>query len=333
MDVIRRNKRETTHIMVQLYDLVIIGGGPGGIGAAVEAKALGLQNILMIEKGENHSQTIRKFYKDNKRVDKNYKGQEIELKGTIDFRDGTKESTLNYFDSLLDKGEIDTAFNSEVESITKENGQFYVVTSKAGYRAKNVIVAIGTMGKPNKPDYTLPISLKERINFNLDKCSQREKLLIVGGGNSAVEYAIELSKTNNVTLNYRRDTFSRLNDINLTLINEYNGQEKLRLRLGMDIVSIENENGLVKVNFTDGYYTIYDRVIYAIGGTTPVDFLKKCGITFDAEGKPEFDEHYETKTKGLYLAGDIAVKSGGSIAIALNHAHDIVTHILTSSHM
>jgi len=314
--------------MLKIYDVVIIGGGPGGIGAAVEAKVLGLKSILMIEKGENHSQTIRKFYKDNKRVDKNYKGQEVELNGTIDFRDGTKESTLNYFDSLLDSGEIDTAFKSEVESITKVGDEFHVVTTNAGYRARNVIVAIGTMGKPNKPDYNLPISLKDRINFNLDKCSQSEKLLIVGGGNSAVEYAIELSKTNNVTLNYRRDSFNRLNDVNLQMIHEFNGQEKLRLRLGMDIVSVENDNGLVKVNFTDGYYTIYDRLVYAIGGTTPVDFLKKCGITLDAEGKPEFDENYETTTKGLYLGGDIAVKSGGSIAIALNHAYHIVQHIL-----
>ena len=316
--------------MLQIYDVVIIGGGPGGIGAAVEAKVLGLKSILMIEKGENHSQTIRKFYKDNKRVDKNYKGQEVELNGTIDFRDGTKESTLNYFDALLDTGEIDTAFNSEVESITKVEGEFHIVTSKAGYRAKNVIVAIGTMGKPNKPDYNLPMSLKERINFNLDKCSQGEKLLIVGGGNSAIEYAIELSKTNNVTLNYRRESFNRLNEINLQMIHEYNGQEKLRLRMGMDIVSVENENGLVKVNFSDGYYTIYDRLVYAIGGTTPVDFLKKCGISIDSEGKPEFDENFETHTKGLYIAGDIAVKSGGSIAIALNHAYHIITHILQS---
>lgn len=316
--------------MQQIYDVAIIGGGPGGIGAAVEAKVFGIKNILMIEKGNNHSQTIRKFYKDNKRVDKNYKGQEVKLEGTIDFRDGTKESTLNYFDSLLDKGEIDTAFNSEVESITKIEDEFRIVTSKAGYIAKYVIVAIGTMGKPNKPDYTLPISLKERINFNLDKCSQNEKILLVGGGNSAVEYALELSKTNNVTLNYRKESFSRLNDINLKMIQEYNGQEKLRLRLGMDIVSIENENGLPKVYFTDGYDTVYDRVIYAIGGTTPIDFLKKCGITFNEENKAEFDENYETKTQGLYLAGDIAVKSGGSIAIALNHAYHIVSHILKS---
>lgn len=314
--------------MQQVYDLIIIGGGPGGIGAAVEAKALGLDKILMIEKGENHSQTIRKFYKDNKRVDKDYKGQVIELKGSVDFTDGTKESTLNYFDQLLDNDEIDTAFNAEVEKIKKDGDIFQVITSVAGYASKNVIIAIGTMGRPNKPSYKIPPSIRSRVNFNLDNCTTGEKLLLVGGGNSAIEYAIELSKTNTVTLNYRRDKFTRLNEINEKMIYEYNGQEKLRLRMGMDIESLENDNGLVKVNFTDGYFTVYDRVIYAIGGTTPIDFLKLCGITFDENNKPEFDENFESKTKGLYLAGDIAVQSGGSIAIALNHAHHILTHIL-----
>ncbi len=315
--------------MQQIYDIVIIGGGPGGIGAVVEAKMLGMDKILMIEKGDNHSQTIRKFYKDNKRVDKDYKGRVIELSGSVDFKDGTKESTLNYFDKLLDDDKIDTSFNSEVEKIKKDGDIFQITTSIASYLSKNVIIAIGTMGKPNKPNYKIPPSIKQRVNFNLDKCSSKEKLLIVGGGNSAAEYALELSKTNTVTLNYRRDKFNRLNEINENLLYQYDGQEKLRLRVGIDIVLLENENGLVKVSYSDGYYTIYDRVIYAIGGTTPIDFLKLCGITFDENNKPEFDKNYESKTKGLYLAGDIAVKSGGSIALALNHAHHIITHILS----
>ncbi len=75
--------------------------------------------MLLIEKGDNHSQTIRKFYKDKKRVDKDWQGKTVELKGNIDFTDGTKESTLDYFDSLLDHDEIDTAFNSEVDSVKK----------------------------------------------------------------------------------------------------------------------------------------------------------------------------------------------------------------------
>lgn len=314
--------------MDRVYDIAVIGGGPGGISAVVESKILGLKRILMIEKGENHSQTIRKFYKENKRVDKDYKGQIVELRGNVEFSDGSKESTLDYFDTLLDNDEIDTSFKSEVESIKKAGDIFRIVTSTAGYQAKNVIVAIGKMGKPNKPNYKIPPSLKQVVNFNLDKCSQGEKILVVGGGNSAAEYAIELSRTNAVTLNYRRDKFVRLNNTNEEQLLQYNGEEKLRLRLGIDIRELENESGRVKVAFTDGYHTIYDRVIYAIGGTTPVDFLKKCGITIDEKGNPIFDENFETEVEGLYVGGDIAANRGGSIALALNHSYKIIEHIL-----
>lgn len=314
----------------RLYDIIVIGGGPGGISTVVEAKILGLKKILMIEKGDNHSQTIRKFYKENKRVDKDYKGLVVELKGNVEFTDGSKESTLDYFDKLLDNDEIDTAFKSEVESVKKVGDIFQVVTTTAGYQAKNVIVAIGKMGKPNKPDYKIPPSLKQIVNFNLDKCSKGEKILVVGGGNSAAEYAIELSKTNTITLNYRRDKFVRLNDINEEQLIQYDNEEKLRLRLGIDIEGLENESGKVKVKYNSGYDTLYDRVIYAIGGTTPVDFLKKCGITIDEKGQPIFNDDFETEVQGLYVGGDIAANKGGSIALALNHSYKIIEHILST---
>ena len=60
--------------MENLYDVIVIGGGPFGIASVVEAKRAGFANVLLLEKGDNHSQTIRKFYKDGKRVDKVYKG-------------------------------------------------------------------------------------------------------------------------------------------------------------------------------------------------------------------------------------------------------------------
>ncbi|MBA1420951.1 MAG: NAD(P)-binding domain-containing protein [Epsilonproteobacteria bacterium] len=97
--------------MQTVYDLIIVGGGPGGIGAVVEAKELGLEKVLLIEKTENHSHTIRKFYKDKKRVDKDWQGQAVELEGNVGFEDGTKESTLNYFDQLLDDESIDSKLN------------------------------------------------------------------------------------------------------------------------------------------------------------------------------------------------------------------------------
>jgi len=314
--------------MEGIYDLIIIGGGPGGIGAAVEAKVLGLNKVLMIEKTDNHSHTIRKFYKDKKRVDKDWQGQEVELEGNVEFVDGTKESTLDYFDKLLDDEIIDTRFNCAVEKVYKKDDLFYVASGCGEDRAKHVIVSIGRMGKPNKPSYKIPGSLRTQVNFNLDKCSNGETILVVGGGDSAVEYACELSETNDVTLNYRRDCLTRPNPTNQEMLLNYAEDEAVVLKLGLDIESLENKSGQIKVHFTDGF-EVYDRIIYAIGGTTPADFLKSCLVTLDDEGEPIFDKNYETETKGMYIAGDIVFNSGGSIAIALNHGHRIVTHILS----
>ncbi len=311
----------------QKYDIAIIGGGPGGIATAIEAAVRGLERIIIIDKADNHSSTIRKFYKDNKRVDKDYKGQEVQIEGNIPFRDGTKESTLDFFDRLLDEEKIDTLFNTEVESIIRheEEDCFSITTATQSFKSKGVVVAIGKMGKPNKPSYKIPPSIKEYINFNLERCSSGEKILVVGGGNSAAEYAYELAdEGNNVTLVYRRSEFNKLNPENENILKLYNGQEKLRLRMNTDITALENEHGKVKVNFTDGYNTIYDRVIYAIGGTTPIDFLKKCGIDLDEKGNPIYDEHYRTNVPCMYVAGDIAFSAGGSIAEALNHGFHII---------
>ncbi len=314
------------------YDIVIIGGGPGGIATAIEAAVHGIENILIIDKANNHSNTIRKFYKDNKKVDKDWKGQSVNIEGNIPFMDGTKETTLDFFDKLLDEEKIDTAFNTEVENIIKKDDLFLITTATQSFQALAVVIAIGKMGKPNKPSYKIPLSIRPLINFNLDKCSQGEKILVVGGGNSAAEYAYELAEQNNqVTLVYRKDKFSRLNPDNESILKQYNGQEKLRLRMNTDIIGIENEHGRLKVSFTDDYYTIYDRAIYAIGGTSPVDFLKKCGIKLDENNKPIHDEHYRTNIHCMYIAGDIAFNTGGCIAAALNHGYHIVNSFMRKS--
>ncbi len=315
---------------MEIYDIAIIGGGPGGIGTAIEAKVLGLENILLLEKSDNHSDTIRKFYKDNKRVDKDWQGQIVEIEGNIPFSDGTKESTLDFFDELIDNHKIDALFNTEVDKISKnDDGTFTIRSNRGEFKAKNVVIAIGRMGKPNKPSYKIPPSIRQRVNFNLDKCGKGEKILVVGGGDSATEYAVELSKSNDVTLNYRRDELTRPNPTNIKLFLENLNQGKLKAKLGVDIDSLENEHGLVKVNFKDGSSEVYDRVIYAIGGTTPVDFLKSASLELDSRGEPIIKDNLESSVDGIYIAGDIAFKSGGSIAIALNHGYKIVKDILS----
>ncbi|TKX33671.1 NAD(P)-binding domain-containing protein [Campylobacter taeniopygiae] len=305
-------------------DLIVIGAGPTGIACAVEAK-LKNKEVLILEKTNNICQTLVQFYKEGKRVDKVYKGCEGTNYGNIPFEDGTKESTIEMFENILKQYNIEVEFGSEVESVKQENNLFLVSTAKETYECKNIIVAIGRMGKPNKPDYKLPMTLTKIINFNANSVLGNEKILVIGGGNSAAEYAVDLAKTNNVSLCYRKKEFTRLNDINLKDITEAGNSGKVNLKLGIDIEAVEDENGKAKVNFNDSTSEIYDRIIYAIGGSTPVDFLQKCGIEVDDKGIPLMDENKESNVKGIFVAGDIATKNGASIITGLNDAAKILS--------
>lgn len=312
--------------MKKIYELAIVGAGPAGIATAVESYIQGLRDIILLEKDTQHNSTIRKYYKENKRVDLEWKGQKVELNGHLHFLDGTKETTLEFFDEILAKHLIELRTQSEVQSIEKKDGYFEVHLGAESIFAKYVVVTIGRMGKPNKPDYKIPPSIRKKVNYTTDECSEGEKILVVGGGDSAVEYAVDLSENNDVTICYRRTSFQRANPTNQKNIQEAIEKGKVRALLGVNIEGLEDDNGKVKVLFKEREPETFDRVIYAIGGTTPSAFLTSSGIEIK-DGKPVHDEHYETNVKGLFVAGDITQESGGSIALGLNHGYIIATYI------
>lgn len=312
--------------MNHMYNLAIIGAGPAGIATAVESYLQGIRDIILLEKDQNHNSTIRKYYKDNKRVDKDWKGQKVELDGRIYFVDGTKESTLDFFDEILAHHSVELKTHTEVQKIEKKDGYFEVFVGGGSVNAKYVVVTIGRMGKPNKPDYKIPLEIKNKVGFTLDGCAGGERVLVVGGGDSAIEYAVELANKNEVSICYRRETFRRANPTNQRDIANAIMHKEVEAILGVDIVSLENEEGRVKANFDTIEPRVYDRVIYAIGGTTPSAFLASSGIK-EEDGKPVHDANYETNIEGLFVAGDITQESGGSIALGLNHGYAIACHI------
>lgn len=325
----------------KVFDLVVIGAGPGGIASAIEAKIAGLRKFLVLEKADNHCDVIRKFYKPGKRVDKDWQGKKFEFKGHVTFQDCLKEQFLEQMDRKIKEAGVENNFkyNHHVYAVEKNSDGIFEIGADheiGVIQARKVIIAIGRMGKPNKPAYKFPGKIRARLNFNLDKVQPGEKVLIVGGGDTAGEYAYGLVDMNigcDVTLNYRRAEITRMNPTNKGFVEKYIKEGKLKSRLGVDIESVEpyeEENVTppkVKVNYKDGTSEVFDRVVYALGGTSPVDFLKNCNIELNEWGEPIINEEtLETNVKGLYTIGDVAT-SKGSIALAFNHAYQAVSDI------
>jgi thioredoxin reductase (NADPH) len=142
----------------------------------------------------------------------------------------------------------------------------------------------------------------------------------------AAEYAVDLAESNDSALSYRKANFTRLNAINLLNIERLSSRGKIRMLMGTNITAIDEKDGKVKVSFEEIEPEIFDRVVFAIGGSTPVDFLKKCAVELN-DGEPVLTDEFETPTTGMFISGDIALKNGGSIVIALDMSYKIVKKI------
>ena len=185
------------------------------------------------------------------------------------------------------------------------------------------------MGKPNKPEYKIPKTLSKVVNFNILECKGNEEVLVVGGGDSAVEFAYYIHDENTVTLNYRKEALTRPNEKNINNLMQKVDDGNIALKLGTDIVSLEDEDGKAKVTYADGSTHTYDRVIYGLGGSTPKEFLQNASIVLNEKGNPIVDDN-NLNSQAVYIAGDIAGHLGGSIASALNHGYIIINDILNN---
>lgn len=308
------------------YDLVIVGAGPAGISTAVEAREAGIpaERILILEKGPEHSYAIRKYYPDGKRVDAVYKGIPAISEGRITLQDGSKQQTLDFLGDTIRRYELNVRYGEGVDYIRKqEDGRFEVTTPTGAMTAKVVVIAIGILGKPNLPDYKIPrAELRGRVHFDVtsDQLSG-ERALVIGGGDSAADYAHYLvARGFHVELSYRKPSLTRMNSINAADVEGMAQAGRLTLLMPSDVVRLEVAEGRPRAVFAQPEIAprVYDHVVYALGGTTPAGFLQATGIEMRG-GEPLLREGGETSVPGLFLAGDLtAGKKGGSIISAFN---------------
>jgi thioredoxin reductase (NADPH) len=316
-----------------MKDIIIIGAGPAGISMAVEAVNAGISTdkILILEKSEEHSFTIKKYYPENKLVTANFKGFAAACTGVMCLADSSKNETISYLDKSIEDHNLKVHYSETVYKIHQEESdqKFVVYTDKNTYEAKVVVIAVGILGKPNKPEYKVSATLNEKVLYDVtSKEIKNSKVLVVGGGDSASEYCQYLHQVGNeVAISYRKDSFSRMNEINLESLTTLASQNEIKLKLNSNISGIEVENGNPKVIFAENDAVVYDYVVYALGGSTPENFLKLIGIEFDGPD-PILKEGYETTIPGLFLTGDLSAgKKGGSIIWAFNSANSAMKKI------
>lgn len=310
------------------YDLVIVGAGPAGICTAVEAREAGIpaHRILVLEKGPAHSYAIRKYYPDDKRVDAVYKGIPAISEARITITDGSKQETLDFLDDTIQRWELNVRYDEGVDYIRRGPGDddpFEITTPRGTCTARVVVVAIGILGKPNLPGYTLPrAQLRGRVHFDVtSEKLEGERALVVGGGDSAADYAHYLvARGFKVDLSYRGKELVRMNSINQEDMRGMASAGRLELLMPSDIQALEVFEGKPRAVFAQEHLAprVYDHVVYALGGTTPAGFLQATGIEMKG-GEPLLREGGETSVPGLFLAGDLtAGKKGGSIISAFN---------------
>src|SRR5260370_9629720 len=196
--------------------------------------------------------------------------------------------------------------------LEEEGGaRFRVELSQGVYESRVLVCAIGIFGRPNKPkEYRLPPSLKDKLLLDMTSHAiQNEDVLVVGGGDTAAEYIQYLRQQNNrVTLSYRKADFTRLNQENLDGLLAIEKAGEVEILRSSNIKEIEDEAGRPRSIFAEAEHPtrIFDRVIFALGGTTPTNFLHTLGIAFNADG-PVFDEAVAPNVAGAFLIADLVV--------------------------
>ena len=256
-------------------DILIVGAGPSGISAGLMAKKLGM--TFEIVEQDTLGGTVFTFPRAKVVMTA---PMELPIYGKIKLYETSKEELLGIWETVLSQNNIKITEKTKVESIIQGNKELIIGTNtELNYKASNVILSIGRRGTPRKlniPGETLPkvaYRLLEPENIH------NKNIIVVGGGDSAIESALLLADNNKVTLSYRGDKFKRLkvkNRENILLADE---NKLIHLALNTDVIEIKEGEILMLDKVANKEITIENDLTYIFaGGELPTSFLSKTGI-------------------------------------------------------
>jgi thioredoxin reductase/NAD-dependent dihydropyrimidine dehydrogenase PreA subunit len=258
------------------FDAIIVGCGPAGLSASLNCLHHGLR-FLTLEK-EDIGGTVRYYPRKKLVMTSSFK---VPGYGKLDFREVLKEELVDVWRDIIGRTGLNVNTGETVTGITRPKpGLFEVVTGVERYRTRRVILAIGRRGVPRK--LNVPGENSPAVAYALREPEEytNDRIVVVGGGDSAVEAALALSAQpgNTVRLSYRGAALSRIKEGNRKRIEEAASAGRVELLLSTNLTAIGSD----AIRFTDAKDVEHklpnDRVFIFIGGEMPLKFLSDCGI-------------------------------------------------------
>lgn len=256
-------------------DIVIIGAGPAGLCATLAATEAKLEYATVEQ--EELGGTVAHF---PRRKLVMTQPAVLPIVGKMNFKEVQKEELIDYWRDVEQKTGIVINYSENVEAVEPApNGGFVVKTSKRNFNTRTVLLAIGRRGSPRK--LGVPGEEMSKVVYRvIDPAQHRnQQVLVVGGGDSALEAATTIAEEpgTTVTLSYRSDAFSRAKPKNRQRVEELSAAGRLRVLFSSNVKAIHD--GAVEIAVGGSIEKIAnDAVVVSAGGILPSGFLKTIGI-------------------------------------------------------
>jgi thioredoxin reductase len=257
------------------YDVIIVGAGPAGIAASLTAAKCN-KKFLTLEQ-DSLGGTVFTFPRQKIVMTS---PMDLPLHGKVKLIETSKSELLDLWNDVLTKNQISINENEKVIKIIKYEDHFEVITTQGKYTTSSILLSIGRRGSPRK--LGVPGEEKEKVAYRLlePELIKNRKILVVGGGDSAIESALLLSEdgTNQVTLSYRSASFNRIKPANLQRIVSAQKKSIVNIIYESNLLAIEDNEVKLKLKNESTICIQNDLVYIFAGGELPNKFLEKIGV-------------------------------------------------------
>jgi thioredoxin reductase len=265
-------------------DVLIVGAGPAGMSAALTAVEKGLSHVVL-EQEQDLGGTVL-HYPRRKLV--LVQTVDLPLGGKLRGAEYQKEEILELMQGLIRQAGLHIRFGEKVEGLRIEDGLFVASTGKAQHVGRFLVLALGRRGSPRKLGVTgedLPKVMYKLVDA---ESYHDQEILIVGGGDSAVEAAIGLARdaANRVTVSYRREKLVRIKRTNEERLASLVTRDRIQLLLSSEVREIRRHSAVIRTGANE-LEIPNDYVFVFAGGEAPLGLLKGIGVRFGGDGNPE----------------------------------------------